>query len=166
MDCDYTGPVEIDGHGEYPRQGTLWNTATRYRVNTRYANGITVTIAGGHSDIQMGTRWIGDTGWVWVDRSGIDAQPKRLLRDKIGPNEVQLYRSNNHSKNFIDCVKSRQLTIAPVEVAHRSASPGYLGQISMLLGRKIQWDPEKEIILGNRDAERLLSRPMRAPWHL
>jgi predicted dehydrogenase len=166
MGCDYTGPVEIDGQGEYPRRGTLWNTATRYRINTRYANGITVTIAGGHADIQMGTRWIGDEGWVWVDRSGIDAHPKKLLRDKIGPNEIQLYRSNNHAKNFIDCVKSRQLTITPVEVAHRSASPGYLGQISMLLGRKIQWDPEKEIIRGDRDAERLLSRPMRAPWHL
>lgn len=166
MDCDYTGPVEIEGQGEYPKQGTLWNTATRYRVNTRYASGITVTIAGGHPDIRMGTRWIGDNGWVWVDRGGMDASPKSLLKEKIGPNEVQLYRSDNHFRNFIDCVRSRKLTITPAEVAHRSATPGYLGQICMVLGKKLRWDPEQEKILGDPDAERLLSRPMRAPWHL
>jgi predicted dehydrogenase len=166
MDCDYTGPLEIEGVGEYPKQGTLWNTATRYRINTRYANGIHVTIAGGHEDIKMGARWIGEKGWVWVDRSGIDAYPKTLLRERIGPNEIQLYRSNNHAQNFIDCVQSRSLTITPAEVAHRSATPGYLGQISMLVGRKIQWDPDKEIIVGDQEAERLLFRSMRAPWHL
>ena len=69
-------------------------------------------------------------------------------------------------RNFIDCVKSRQPTITPVETAHHSAIPGHLGLISMLVGRKIKWDAEKEIILDDPEASKLLTRPYRKPWKL
>ena len=163
---DYMGPYEIEGYGEYPEHGRLWNTATRYRVTAKYPKNITMTIAGGHADIRSGTKWIGDRGWVWVDRSGTDAEPKSLLRERFGPGEIQLYRSTDHTLNFIECVKSRGVTLSPCEVAHRSATPGWLGQIAMLTGRKIRWDPDKEKILDDPGAERLLSRPMRSPWRM
>jgi predicted dehydrogenase len=163
---DYTGPHEIEGYGEYPDRGRLWNTATRYRVTAKYPKNVTMTIAGGYDDIRGGTKWIGDLGWVWVNRNGFDAEPKSLLREKFGPGEIQLYRSPDHTKEFIDCVKSRALTLTPCEVAHRSATPGWLGQIAMLTGRKIRWDPDQEKILDDPGAERLLSRPMRSPWRL
>jgi len=63
--------------------------------------------------------------------------------------------------NFIDCVKSRKETIAPCETAHRSATPGHLGQIAMRVGRTIRFNPDTEEILDDPDAVRLLSRPMR-----
>jgi len=69
-------------------------------------------------------------------------------------------------QNFLDCVKSRKQTIAPIEVAHRSISVGLLGEIAMLLGRKLQWDPDKERFVNDDTANRMLFRPMRSPWHL
>jgi predicted dehydrogenase len=163
---DSTGPYEVEGYGEYPRRGRLWNTATRYRVTAKYPKGITMIIAGGHQDIRGGTRWTGDLGWVWVNRGAIETGPKDLLREKLSPGEIHLYRSPGHTREFIQCVKSRGLPLAPCEVAHRSATPGFLGQIAMLTGRKIRWDAEKELLLNDPGAERLLSRSMRSPWHL
>jgi len=165
LDFDSTGPVEIEGEGEYPRKG-VWNTAGKYRVYSKYHNGIALTMAGGHKDIKSGTKWIGDQGWVWVDRSGIDANPKSLLREKIGPREKPLYRSPGHFAEFIECIKTRRTPLAPAEAAMRSATPGWLGQIAMLTGRKLRWDPDAEKILGDADAARMLARPMRSPWHL
>ena len=74
--------------------------------------------------------------------------------------KVKLPISNNHQRNFLDSVKSRQPTITPVETAHHSAIPGHLGLISMLVGRKLKWDAQKERILGDADASKLLSRAL------
>ena len=170
LGLDYTGPIEVDGVGEFPETG-MWNAASRYRVNTKYANGITMTIAGGHDDIRMGTKWIGEDGWVWVSRGGIDAEPKSLLREVFGADEIHLFRAGardigGHTRNFLDCVKTRATTLAPAEVAHRSASPGHLGQIAMLLGRKLRFDPDTEEIIGDPTASRMLGNALRSPWHL
>ncbi len=109
----------------------------------------------------------GTDGWVWADRGNHDASPKSILRSKIGPNEVHLYESQNHFRNFIDCVISRKETAAPVETAHRSITIGHLGNIAMRLNRKsLKWDPDKEHILGDDEAAKMLSRPYRAPWTL
>ncbi len=166
MDTEYTGPYEIEGYGEYPATG-LWNTATRYRLMAKYRDDITMIIAGGHDDIRSGTKWIGEEGWVWVDRGdSIEASPKSLLRETFSPDEVHLYRSPGHWRNFLDCVKSRDATLAPCEVAHRSATPGHLGQIAMLLGRKVRFDPDTERIIDDPTATRMLGNAMRSPWHL
>ena len=162
---DYTGPHEIEGTGEYPKDG-LWNSPTRYRLTAKYPKDITMIIAGGHDDIRSGTRWIGEAGWVWVDRGGLDAEPKKVLDEKIGPDEIHLYESPGHWRNFLDCIKSRKTTIAPCEVAHRSATPGHLGQITMLLGRKLRFDPDTEQIIDDPTAAGLLGHAMRSPWHL
>ena len=80
--------------------------------------------------------------------------------------KVKLYVSNNHQRNFLDCVKSRQPTITPVETGHHSTIPGHLGLISMLVGRKLRWDVKHEKIIDDSAASELLSRPYRRPWHL
>lgn len=165
MGCERTGPMEIEGQGEYPADG-LWNTATKYRLTAKYRNGMTLIIAGGHPDIRGGTRWIGERGWVWVDRGGLDAEPKQLLRETIGAGEINLPRSPGHHRNFLDSVKSRQPTLTPAEVAHRSATPGHLGQIAMRLGRRIRWNPDTEEIIGDPVATRMLGAAMREPWRL
>jgi hypothetical protein len=77
-----------------------------------------------------------------------------------------LYLSPDHHRNFIDSIKSGKPTITPAEVAHHSAIPGHLGLISMFVGRKIKWDPAKEVIIGDAEASKLLSRPYRAPWKM
>jgi hypothetical protein len=79
---------------------------------------------------------------------------------------VKLPISNNHQLNFLESVKSRKPAITPAETAHHSAIPGHLGLISMLVGRKLKWDAQKESILDDADASKLLSRNYRAPWQL
>lgn len=166
---DNTGPVEISGFGEFPKTG-LWNSATKYRVDSKYADGTKMIVAGGHRDVcngTSGTKWIGDEGWIWVNRGGrIDSSNKLVLKDKIGPNEIHLLESPGHARNFLNCVRSRKETIAPCETAHRSASIGHLGQIAMLTGRRIYFNPETEEIKDDIVASRLLGRPMRSPYHL
>jgi len=165
LDFDTTGPVEIEGYGEYPRRG-IWNSPTRYYLKAKYADGTPMIIAGGHREIRSGTKWIGEFGWVWVDRGGLEAQPAHILNNFIGPDETRLYKSRDHYQNFLDCVKSRRQTITPIEVAHRSASVGHLGVIAMELGRKIRFNPETETIIDDPEATRLLSRAYRSPWQL
>jgi hypothetical protein len=114
----------------------------------------------------MGTVWYGENGWIHVDRGRFQASSEKILQEVIGPNEIRLYQSNDHQQNFVDCVKSREKTIAPIEVAHRSISVGLLGEIAMLLRRKLRWDPDKEVFVNDDAANRMLRRPMRSPWHL
>jgi hypothetical protein len=138
----------------------------KFRVDARYANGVTISISGGHDDVRLGARFIGDEGWIRVDRSGIEAQPRSLLAKRIRGDEVRLRISTSHHGEFLECVKSRRTPLTPAETALRSATPGYLGLISIRTGRTIRWDPDNERIIGDSDAQRYLSRPMRAPWHL
>jgi predicted dehydrogenase len=169
LDFDGTGPLEIEGQGEFPPEDAIWNTCTNYRINLKYPGDVTMIMAGGHSDIRGGTKWIGTDGWVWVDRGGFESSNSEwndLTRLPDNLRKVKLYESRNHHRNFLDCVKSRKPTITPVETAHRSAVPGHLGLISMMVGRKIKWDPEKEVIVGDAEATRWLRRDYRAPWEL
>ena len=168
LDCDQAGgPLEIEGVGEFPHKDAVWNTCTKYRITCKYPNDVTMIIAGGHGDIRGGAKWIGTDGWVWVDRGGFDASNvdwfRQIPADKY---KVKLYKSDNHMRNFIESVKSRQPTITPVETAHHSALPGHLGLIAMLVGRKIKWDSTSEKIVGDSDATRLMSRGYRSPWKL
>ena len=80
--------------------------------------------------------------------------------------KVETYKSDNHYRNFLDSVKSRKPTITPAETAHHSAIPGHLGLISMLVKRKIKWDANKEVIVGDKEASKLLTREYRTPWKL
>jgi predicted dehydrogenase len=173
---DETGPSEVGGFGEFPPANAIWNTATKYSIEctyrkevTGYANDVKMTIAGGSPAISGGTKWIGSDGWVWVDRGGFDASNPEWVKEDALPEsqrKTSLYLSNDHWGNFIDCVKSRKPTIAPVNTAHHSTIPGHLGLISMLVGRKIHWDVKQEQILNDPAASELLSRPYRAPYHL
>jgi predicted dehydrogenase len=167
MGWDTTGPIEVVGTGDYPTEG-IWDAATTYYFIGTYRGGIEMHVAnGGNKGIRGGTKWIGENGhWIWVDRGGLEANPPGLLDEKPGPNEIHLLDSSSHHRNFLDSVKTRQPTLAPAEVAHRSASIGHLGQIAMLTGRKIRWNPDTETIQDDPTATRMLSTPMRSPWHL
>jgi predicted dehydrogenase len=163
LGMDDSGPIAVEASGE-PSPHPIWNTPPRWRVTARYAGDLTMLIAGGYGDVRPGTRWIGEDGWVWVDRSGIETFPRDLLNSKIGPDEVRLPVTQSHHRQFIDCVLSRGETLTPPRVALRSATPGYLGNIAMQTGRTIRWDPARQRILDDPAAERLLGRPPRSPW--
>jgi len=168
---DRIGPLEVSAKAEFPAGDAVWNTATKYRVECRYPNDIAFVIAGGHADIKGGTKWIGEGGWVWVDRGRFETSEPRW-KDEIKKKEekkelaILLSISPGHQREFLDCVKSRTRTLTPVEVAHRSQTPGHLGYVASVVGRKLRWDAAKQEIIDDPQAAQLLSRAMRAPWHL
>jgi predicted dehydrogenase len=164
---EHTGPVEISGIGVYPFDG-IYNTPVEYDIHCKYENGIEMRVANASRlPLGMGTTWHGDLGWIHVDRGGIiSASDPKILDEVIGENEIHLYKSDNHWQNFVDCVRSGKQAIAPVDVAFRAISVALLGEIAMTTGQTIKWDPDKEEIIGNPSASRLLSRPYRQPWKL
>ncbi len=167
LGMDHTGPVKVEPvNVAYPKEG-LWNAPMSYKFNCHYATGEVFTVANARqTDKGMGTKWMGDEGWIHVSRGGFSASDPKILQSKIGPNEIRVYESNDHHQNFLDCVRSRKLTITPPETALRSISVGLLGEIAMLVGRTIRWDPDTEEIIGDPAAAALLTRPYRGPWTL
>lgn len=165
---EHTGPVEISGVGVYPRDG-IYNVPVEFDIMCKYANGIEMRVAN-QDRLKMGagTTWYGDKGWIHVNRGNVlQASDPKILEEVIGENEIHLIQSDDHWKNFIDCVRSGDRnTIAPIEPAYRAISVALLGEIAMTTGQTIKWNPEEEVIINNPIASRLLSRPYRQPWRL
>ncbi len=164
MDTEDTGPIEIRNARAAYSDHPIYNTARNYYFDCVYENGVTLSISNATDEIKQGVRFEGTEGWVWVRRGDWDASSKSLLESEIGPNEIHLYESHSHSRNFTDCVFSREATIAPAETAHRSITIAHLGNIAMKLNRDLKWNPKKERFKGDREANAMLSRPYRAPW--
>ena len=168
MNADDTGPVEVSGSGEFPSDG-LWDAAVHFYFVCRYANGTVLEVASDEK-YPEGVRFIGDGGEVFVSRADLKTQPAGLVRAKLGPGEEDFgggtQNRQGHRRDFLDCVKANSLPIAPIEAAHRSISVAHLGNIAMILGRKIRWDPQREEFLDDPAATRMLGRAMRSPWHL
>lgn len=176
MGTEYTGPAEIEGRGNYPRDG-LWNAATTYKFEARYPagaspvapNGFTMVVANAseESGFQMGAKFFGSEGTIYVSRGNtFETDPPSLKDAELGPNDVHLYESDNHARNFIECVYERKQTITPIDVAYNAINIAHLGNIAMQLERKVTWDPVNERFLDDPIADRMRSRAMRAPWHL
>ena len=169
MDADEAGPVTVEGRGEFPTDG-LFNAPVRYSFDCQYPNGLTMRVAG-NDVLPQGVRWIGEKGCVHVTRSGLKTQPANLVKARLGPDELHLPRPagdnrQGHRHDFLHCVRTRGRTMSPVEVDHNSAVVCHLGNIAMLLGRKLRWDAAAERFIDDDEANRMLSRPMRPPWTL
>lgn len=161
---EHTGPVVVRGKGVFCKGG-LYNTAKEYRIEYEYAGGVRLIVTSGTPSIRFeGTEgWLGNRGW----RAPLQAEPESLLDSVIGPNEIHLYTCpGGEQRNFLDCVKSRKPCYFPPEIGQRCFTIAHVGNISMLLGRKLRWDPDKEQFVNDEQAGRLLSRSMRSPWHL
>ncbi|HDS85159.1 MAG TPA: twin-arginine translocation signal domain-containing protein [Phycisphaerales bacterium] len=166
LGLDYAGPVEVEGTGEYADDG-IWDVPYAYEFVCTYADGLKMRVANSAKQPHgMGTCWYGDRGWIHVSRGGLSASDPAILQERIGPEEIQLYKSDHHQRNFVECVRTRQDAIAPAEIAHRSITVGFLGEIAMLLGRKLRWDPKTEQFVNDSQANRYLRRAYRSPWML
>ncbi len=169
MNCDDTGPVEVHGKGVFPEDG-LWNAAVDYDFECLYDGGLVMRVAS-NNHIPQGVRFIGEAGWVHVTRADLKTHPADLRKTKIGPDEIHLPKPagdhrQGHRRDFLDCVKTRRATIAPAEAGHRSATVAHLGNIALILGRTIRWDPKREQIIDDPSANRMLSCALRSPWRL
>ena len=164
LGADRSGPVEFEDLGaEFPSDG-LFDTATKVHFRAKYASGTELICETG--DGNAVARFEGSEGWIETTYGSFKTSPAALKDSVIGSDEIRLYKSNDHKRNFLDCIKTRKETIAPAEVGHRSTSLCLLANIAMLGKRKIRWNPDTERIIGDEQASRMLSKPMRAPWRL
>jgi hypothetical protein len=142
----------------------------------KYANGVTVII---DNNYENGVRFEGDDGWIFVSRGSaratasdpvtgnskaLAASSRKILDSQIGPNEIHLYKSDDHHLDWLRSIQTRKPCATQPEEAHRSTSACALGWIAMKLGRKLRWDPVKEAFLNDDEANSMRSRPQRAPY--
>lgn len=164
-DTEHSGPVEIEGRGTH-WEGGLYDTVKDYDVTYRYANGVEMTCRPGDPSIKfIGTEgWVGNRGW----RGELEASSEAILKSRIGPNEIHLYTNpEGEHRDFLDCVRSRKDPYFPVEIGHRVSTVCHLANIAIKVGRKLRWDPEREVFPNDEEARNLQRlRPMREPWKL
>lgn len=123
--------------------------------------------ATGDSDRPHGEAFYGTRGTIFSDRVGYELYPAGRGQAPSPKSVTGRDCTDLHTRNFIDCVRSRNRPAADVEIGHRSTVVPHLGNISYKLGgRKIRWDPDKEEIIGDPEANALLSRPARKPWDI
>lgn len=148
-----------------------------YNVLYTYPDGIVLDIRVTHDDNgfggvinkagqRNGIRFEGETGWIWVNRDGIKASDPELLKKPLPEDAVRLYKSNDHKGNFFECTRTRKTPICDVEIGHRSATICHLGAIALRTGLKLQWDPVKELFVGDgaKVANTYVAREMRKPY--
>jgi hypothetical protein len=107
---------------------------------------------------------LGTEGSIWVSRESIHTQPDSLATLVIGPNEQRVIRSDDHTDNFLEAIRTGRPTISPIEAAAHDEMICQMGDIAVRLKRKLRWDPVKEEFIDDPQANRKLSRPRRSPW--
>ncbi len=174
LDMDHTGPVEIWTEGgklepvtyTAPESGSRGNRdcSVGHRVRMRYANGIVVRLEPGEP--AAGGVFIGDEGKIRIGNNTVSSNPEGLARTDPEQFDFRLPVSNNHLQNWFDCIKSRERPISDVEIGHRSAIVCHLGNIVRWVGRRLRWDPDREVFPDDDEANSFLDRPARPPYGL
>jgi len=164
LGMDGSGPVHVEGRDLVLDEDGPYNVPLNFNVHYRYANGVELVC---HSDGRNGVKFTGENGTLFVARGGVlEASDPELLKAESGPDDVRLEDEGSHHDNWLDCIASRKRPVCDVEIGHRSVSVCHIGNISIRLRRPLEWDPARERFVNDDEANRMLSRPMRAPWRL
>lgn len=175
MDTELSGPSRVEGKAEFPKN-KIWNVHGAYHIELTYPKNVKVVVS---DKLPNGVKFIGDEGWIFVSRGderttssdpsapptilkSLDASDRKLL-DPAGV-KVELYRSSEHHKNFLECVTSRREPICPAAVAHRSCTACDVSWIAMKLARPLTWDAKAEKFVNDSEANSFLTRAERAPY--
>lgn len=173
LDLDHTGPVEVWVEGDPLKPVVYTASESRQRgdrlcssgrVRMRYANGITIRLE--DNGPAAGGEFIGDKGKIRIGNNTVDSNPAELAQTPVEQLQVRLPEIDDHIQNWFDCIKSREMPIADVQIGHRSAIVCHLGNIARWVGRPLRWDPQAENFPGDDQANRFLDRPRRAPYEL
>ncbi len=134
-------------------------------IHYRFANGVVLKLDSTDKQLGGGAKFIGEKGEITIFRNGYSCSPEGLDQESLSADATRLTVSDNHMQNFYDCVASREDPIMNVEAGHRVATLCHLGNISRWLGRRLQWDPEKEEFPDDEEANQFLDTPKRANMH-
>ncbi len=121
---------------------------------------------------EYGIEFCGVEGAMFLDRKGFIITPEKdrtkpeIVGNPAKDNFLPPGLDNLHVRNFLKCVRSRELPASDVEAAHKATTLSHLGNIAIRVGRQIRWDAETECIPGDREADALLRRTYRKPYIL
>lgn len=176
LDMDRSGPVEIWVDPPEPLETVVYHlpdkrdrgdaACSKTIINYKYPNGVVLTLSSIDPKLGGGATFIGEKGKITIFREGYECDPPGLDEDPLPPNAVRVYESNNHMENFFACVVSRKDPIMPVEAGHSVATLCHLGNIARRLGRRLKWDPVKEVFLGDDEANQHLDCPKRKGYEV
>jgi len=159
---DPKAPIEVS----YEAKGPHVDDAI---VHYRYANGVqvhSIPYPGEPVGNDGGACFVGSEGRIAVDRDSIVSYPSSILTQPLRPADSRVCRVDSHSGNFLECVRSRRLTLCNPETATYTINAILIGGISMILQRALKWDPAKAEFVGDEEANRLLSYTPRPPWRV
>ena len=167
LGMDESGPVAVEGSAKFNADG-WYETPDTTEIRYTYANGVVMTCRQklNTKNPDQGTEFIGEKGSLFVYRGGIVTTPKELLKGIEMPKITSSQANFAHVNNFYDCIRSRKSPNADVSIGHRSATVCHLGNIAVRTGRKIQWNPATETIVGDADATKWVMKEYRKPYKL
>lgn len=158
-DTEYTGPVEIEGSGDFDKG--LWNTMNRFDVRYKYNNGVEVF----YNIDRAYVRFEGTDGWVQIEYPDkLTASSPEILNTPLGRNEKSFKVELSDKDDFLMAIKENRPTLEPLETAHRAVSMCQLGLIAVKTGSKLFWDPIKEDFIGDNAASAMLNIPIREKY--
>lgn len=164
MHQELGGPIAVDGKGEFP-EDAMSNTATTYSIKYTYPDDVVMTVKSGGTGIAFygSEGWAGSGSW----RKPISGSDPEILSMVISPETNKMYPIPvGEHQAFIDGVKSRKAPYYSPEDIHRLSTAMHLGNISMLLGRRLEWDPVREEFRNDDEANAMRSKPQRGEWVL
>ncbi len=164
--ADDTTPVAVSATDVVSRTNGYYDAPESFEIEYTYADGVRMTMFSTTETRRWGIKFIGTEGWIITENNRLETEPANLRDVQIKDDEVHLYASANHQRNFIDCILSREPTAAPPETAHRAATTCHLGTISAVLKRPLEFSPSQEKFSTDNDANAMVTRPMRGPWKL
>jgi len=159
-DIHKAGITEYQGTGVIPNEG-LNDNLVRWDVKMQCGNGVKMTLKTGTNTV----KFVGTEGTVWASDRGQGSTPESLWKDTIKPGEKRL-KCADLGSDFIKCVKTRATTVGPIDDAVYSDIMSHIADIAIRLKRPVKWDPAKEVIVGDAEASKMLSRPIRSPWSI
>lgn len=166
LGTDHTGPVLFAGQGQFAA-GNFAEVPKSAEVTCTYADGTKLVLLSRGAFAERFIRFVGTEGWIQVDDDTniVAAEPMSLM--KLRQMSARSWaHPGNHIRNFLDCIRSRQETICPPLKSHRATVIGHAANISLRLGRSVEWDPVAETFPKDEEARRMMRRSLRAPWRV
>ncbi|WP_263367382.1 Gfo/Idh/MocA family protein [Edaphobacter bradus] len=163
---EHTGPVEVEGHGEFPV--SLWNTMINFKIQYRYANGVTMSCEQTPTS-KPSITYFGSDAWIKVDGypGTMTSSKPELLTHEPEPGELDFSKTLWDKNDLIAAIREGRSPLEPIEVGHRALSIGQIGLIACRVGGTLHWNPEKEAFEDNNYADALLAAPLSRPeWAL
>ena len=155
-------PVTYEGEAEYRDEGGINNIPYWYEVRARYRDGLRLNMDTG----RKGLMFVGDEGWIFLsDSGGIEAKPDSVLAG-LDPPDANYIIQEPHIRDFLTCMRSRKQPVSNPEAAHRAHTIAHCANICLRLGRPLQWNATEERFDGDREANNMRYRAMRAPWRV